>query len=668
MKRTGALRRISELRREIDRHDRLYYAENAPEISDAAYDALRRELEALEREHPDLVTPDSPTQRVGAPPRSSLPPARHLRPMLSLDSTADPGQARAFDERVRRSLERDEIVYTTEPKFDGLSVELVYEDGVLARAATRGDGTTGEEITPNVRTIRTVPLRLAGGRPPAALSVRGEALLPLDGFRELNRRMTEMGESGFANPRNAAAGSLRQLDSRITASRPLVFFAYEIMTIEGGEEPASHADELERLAGWGFLVDRNWKRCEGIDEAIEFHARLSGRREELPFEIDGVVIEVDDMAARASLGVRSRSPRWALALKFEPRREVTTVEDIAVGVGRTGKLTPVALLLPVDVGGVTVSRATLHNAGEVERKDVRRGDRVRIERAGDVIPAVVERIPVPGQKRAEPFVMPDRCPVCGSPVTAEGANHYCTGGLACPAQLKRGIMHFASKGAFDITGLGERTVETLVDRGMVGGVADLFRIRREQLLELDGFADVSADNLVAAIEGAKRIALEKLIYALGIRNVGEHVARILAAHFGSIEALATAREEELTAIREIGPEVASSITGFFGNERGRRTIRELLTLGIAPEAPQRMMKDSPIAGKTFVFTGALETMTRDEAKRLVQALGGRVSSSVGAKTDYVVAGSDPGSKYEKAVKLGVTILSERELRDLARAD
>lgn len=668
MKGTDAQRRAEALRREIEHHDRLYYLEDSPEISDAAYDALRRELEEIEREHPDLVAADSPTQRVGAPPRSSLPPAQHVRPMLSLDSTADPEQARAFDERVRRSLERDAVAYTVEPKFDGLSVELVYRDGVLERAATRGDGTTGEEITPNVRTIRTVPLRLEGGTAPPVLCVRGEALLPLEGFRALNRRMTEMGESGFANPRNAAAGSLRQLDSHITASRPLVFYAYEIMAIEGADPPRTHSEELETLAGRGFLVDGNRTVCEGIEEAIAFHAELASRREELPFEIDGVVIEVDDKAERASLGVRSRSPRWALALKFEPRREVTTVDEIVVGVGRTGKLTPVALLLPVDVGGVTVSRATLHNAGEVERKDVRPGDRVRIERAGDVIPAVVERIPVPGQKRRPPFEMPLNCPVCGSPVAAEGANHYCTGGLACPAQLKRGIMHFASKGAFDITGLGEKTVEALVDLGLVGGVADLFRLERGRLLELDGFAELSADNLIRAIEGSRRIALERLIYALGIRNVGEHVAGILAGHFGSIDALAAAGEEELTQIREIGPEVAASIRGFFTGERGRRTIDELLGLGIVIEAPERTAKDSPLAGKTFVFTGTLETMTRDEAKRLVQSLGGRVSSSVSAKTDYVVAGSDPGSKHEKAVKLGVTVITEAELHALAAGD
>lgn len=395
---------------------------------------------------------------------------------------------------------------------------------------------------------------------------------------------------------------------------------------------------------------------------------LSPAREELPFEIDGVVIAVESMLARGALGARSRSPRWALALKFEPRREITDVEDIVVGVGRTGKLTPVALLKPVDVGGVTVSRATLHNARDLERKDVRRGDRVRIERAGDVIPAVVERIPAEGEKRDEPFAMPTECPVCNSPVEAEGANHYCTGGLSCPAQLKRGIMHFVSKGAFDIDGIGEKTVESMVDLGMLGSVADLFRLERERLLELDGFAERSADNLLAAIESSKDVELARFIYALGIRNVGEHVAGLLAMHCGSLDRVAAATEEELTGIREVGPEVAASATGFFANERNRATVDDLLALGVAPRPPEKIAADLPLAGKSFVFTGSLEGITRSEAKRKVQALGGRVSSSVSAKTDYVVAGSDPGSKYEKAVRLGLTVLSVDDLMALLAED
>ena len=660
--------RIAELRKRIEKHDRLYYIDNDPKISDAAYDELRRELEGLEKAFPELVTDDSPTKRVGAPPRSSLPPAEHLMPMLSLDSTTSADEARAFDERLRKALEKDSVAYTAEPKFDGLSLELVYENGLLTRAATRGDGTTGEDVTPNVRTIRSVPLRLLSDPAPELMSVRGEALLPLNRFRELNRRMTERGEPGFANPRNAAAGALRQLDSRITATRPLTFFAYEIMKMEGALSPETHAGELAVLTGHGFLIDYHWKECDGIEEAIAFHARLTDARDELPFEIDGVVIAVDSKRARLAVGSRSRSPRWALALKFEPRKEITDVEDIVVGVGRTGKLTPVALLKPVDVGGVTVSRATLHNARDLERKDVRPGDRVRIKRAGDVIPAVVERIPVEGQKRKEPFAMPDVCPVCGSAVEAEGANHYCTGGLSCPAQLKRGIMHFVSKGAFDIDGIGGRTIESMVDLGMLDSVADLFRLDRERLLELEGFAEKSADNLLEAIERSKDVELARFIYALGIRNVGEHVAGLLAMQYGSLDAAAAATEEELTGIHEIGPEVAASVTGFFANERNRGTVKDLIAQGVSPRPPEKMTADLPLAGKTFVFTGTLEAITRNEAKRRVQGLGGRVSSSVSAKTDYVVAGNDPGSKYEKAVRLCVTVLSIDDFLSLVEGD
>lgn len=668
MDKAAAKNRIKKLAEQIGRHDRFYYIENAPQISDASYDELRKELEDLEEEFPGLAADDSPTRRIGAPPRSSLPPVDHLMPMLSLGSTTSADEARAFDERLRKALEKDRITYTAEPKFDGLSLELVYENGLLTRGVTRGDGTTGEDVTPNVRTIRSVPLRLLGEPVPTLMSVRGEALLPLDGFRELNRRMTEGDEQGFANPRNAAAGALRQLDSRITATRPLSLFAYEIMRIEGAPAPVSHSGEFAALTGHGFLIDYHWKECEGIEEAIDFHAHLAEAREELPFEIDGVVIEIDSKRDREAVGSRSRSPRWAIALKFEPRREITDVEDIVVGVGRTGKLTPVALLKPVDVGGVTVSRATLHNAHDLERKDVRTGDRVRIKRAGDVIPAVVERIPVPGQKRSEPFSMPAECPVCGSAVEAEGKNHYCTGGFSCPAQLKRGIMHFAAKGAFDIEGLGEKTVESMVDMGMLGSVSDIFRLDRDRLLELDGFAGKSADNLLEAIERSKEIALSRFIYALGIRNVGEHVAGLLAMHCGSLEALAASSADELISIREIGPEAAASVTGFFANERNRKTVDDLLALGVAPQPPERVAADLPLSGKTFVFTGSLEGITRNEAKRSVQALGGRVSSTVSAKTDYVVAGTDPGSKYEKAVRLGLTILSIDEFLSLVKGD
>jgi len=664
MDRSEAQKRIKWLRDEINRHDYLYYVLNSPEISDSEYDKLRRELEELEREFPDLVTPDSPTQRVGALPRGELPVVEHLRQMLSLESAMKESEVRDFANRVFKALGREDVEFTAEPKFDGLSVELVYENGVLVRGATRGDGMSGEDITPNVKTIRTVPLRLRGNSPPVLLAVRGEAIMLLEEFKKLNRYLTERGENTFANPRNAASGSLRQLDSRITAKRPLTFFAYEIMVLEGEAEPPTHYKELKKLESWGFKVDSHRKLCLTIDEAIAFHDKLERERDTLPFEIDGVVIQVNDKSARELLGQRTRSPRWAVAYKFEPRKEITRVEDIVVQVGRTGKLTPVALLKPVDVGGVTVSRATLHNAGEVARKDIRVGDLVKIERAGDVIPAVVERIPEKDRKRSRPFKMPEKCPVCGAPVVEEGAYHFCTGGLSCEAQLKRGISHFVSKSALDIDGLGSKTIEALVDNGLVKSAADIFRLKKEDILTLEGFADKSAENLLSSIESSKKVSLARFLYALGIRNVGEHVARILAERFGSIERLMDAKEEELIAINEVGPEVARCTVSFFSDEKNRKLIKELLDLGIEIEAPEKKEGEAPLAGKIFVFTGGLDSLSRDEAKRIVESLGGRVSSSVSKKTDFVVAGKDPGSKFEKAKKLGVKIIDEGEFKNM----
>jgi DNA ligase (NAD+) len=664
MDRRRAERRATELREEILEHDHLYYVENSPSISDEAYDGLRRELEAIEREFPDLRTPDSPTQRVGAPVRGELPTVVHLRPMLSLESASSAEEAREFDGRTKRNLERESVRYTAEPKFDGLSIELVYERGVLERASTRGDGTRGEGITPNIRTIGAVPLRLRGNDRPPLAAVRGEALMPLPDFLKLNKWMIERGQQPFANPRNAAAGSLRQLDPGITAQRPLTFFAYEIVTVEGERPPETHAAELERLAEWGFRIDPHWRICRDIDEALAFHAKLQEKRDTLPFEIDGIVIQVDVKGDRERLGSRTRSPRWALALKFPPRREITTVEEIIVQVGRTGKLTPVALLKPVDVSGVTVSRATLHNAGEVAKKDIRAGDRVRIERAGDVIPAVVERIEEKRKRRSAPFEMPETCPVCGSPVSSEGAYHYCTGGVSCSAQLIRGIDHFASRRAFDIDGLGHRTVEALVAKGIVKSLPDLFSLEKESLLGLEGFADRSAENLIASIDRSKRITLDRFVYALGIRNVGEHVARILSEHFGTLAALQGAGYEDLLPIRDVGPEVARSISAFFSDRRARRLLARLIEFGVVVEESAAPSGAGPLEGKTFVFTGSMERFTRDEAKRIVESHGGRVSSSVSGKTDYVVAGSEPGSKLEKANSLGVRVLTERGFEEL----
>jgi DNA ligase (NAD+) len=665
MDRRRAEKRAKELREEMLHHDYLYYIDGRPSISDEGYDDLRRELERIERAFPDLATPDSPTQRVGAPPRSELPTVEHLRPMLSLESASTPDEAREFDQRIKRSIDSESAPYVAEPKFDGLSIELVYEDGVLARAATRGDGSRGEEITPNVRTIGAVPLRLRENSPPRLAAVRGEALMLLGEFLQLNKWMTERGLQAFANPRNAAAGSLRQLDSHVTAQRPLTFFAYEIMAVEGGPAPETHTDELDTLSRWGFRVDPHRRLCRDIDEALRFHGELYEKRDSLPFEIDGIVIQLDSKAQSAALGTRTRSPRGALALKFPPRREITTVEDIVVQVGRTGKLTPVALLKPVDVSGVTVSRATLHNAGEVAKKDIRRGDRVRIERAGDVIPAVVERIAEKGKRRSASFRMPEDCPVCGARVVEDGAYHFCSGGPSCSAQLTRGIAHFASRGALDIEGLGFKTIETLVERGIVQSLPDLFTLKREALLELDGFADKSADNLLAAIDRSKRrLQLGRFIYALGIRNVGEHTARVLADHFGTLAAIEETTEEELMQIREIGPEVARSVSGFFADAGTQLMIGRLMQLGVEPAEAGRRPKPGLLAGKTFVFTGALERRTRDEARQLVESLGGRAAASVSRKTDYLVAGADAGSKLDKARSLGVTILTEKEFEAL----
>lgn len=657
-------RRAKELRGEILHHDHLYYVENNPAISDKRYDELRRELEAIELEYPALVTPDSPTQRVGVPPLSELPTVDHLGPMLSLESVSDPDEAREFDRRTQKALESAELEYTAEPKFDGLSIELVYQGGVLIRASTRGDGRRGEEITPNIRTIGAVPLRLDAEPPPPTAAVRGEVIMPLADFQRLNRLMIERGRQPFANPRNAAAGSLRQLDSRITAERPLTFFAYEIMFLDGYDEPATHTEELETLAAWGFRVDSHSLLCTGIEQIISFHAALEEKRDSLSFEIDGIVIKLNSKSDRGRLGARSRSPRWALALKFQSRREITTVEDIVVQVGRTGKLTPVALLKPVDVSGVTVSRATLHNAGEVAKKDIRVGDRVRIERAGDVIPAVVERLPEKNKRRPAPFAMPESCPVCSSRIEEKGAYHFCTGGIACPAQLTRGIAHFASRGTFDIDGLGYKRIVMLVERGLVQSLPDLFTLDRDRLIELEGFAETSADNLLEAIEASKRISLGRFLFALGISNVGEHVSRVLARHFGTLEALLGASEEELVAIHEVGPEVAGSISGFFGETRNKDMIDRLLHLGIEIEETEPETGLRPFEGTIFVFTGTLERLTRDEAKQIVESLGGRVSSSVGKKTGYLVAGPGAGSKLDRARELGVTVLTEEEFEKL----
>ena len=665
------LARLIALRDEIRRHDYLYYVKDRPEISDSQYDRLFRELIELEQAHPELVTPDSPSQRVGAPPLQELLKVPHEQPMLSLDSIVEQSEVLAFDQRMKRELETLSVEYSVEPKFDGLSVELVYDHGIFTRGATRGDGTTGEDVTVNLRTIRSLPLQLhAQSGFPDHLVVRGEVYMRLDDFQALNRRMTERGDEAFANPRNAASGSLRQLDSTITATRPLVVTCYEIMAHVQAPCHRHIGMSWRRWPSGVSLCRRIGDLCASIDDVMAFHRETESMRDQLPYEIDGVVVKVNRRDWQSRLGMKSRSPRWAIAYKFTPRKEITVVQDIVVSVGRTGTLTPVALLKPVEVGGVTISRATLHNADEVARKDIRIGDTVKVERAGDVIPAIAERVPIPGEQRTSPFRMPDHCPVCGSSVGREGAYFYCTGQLVCGAQLKGAIEHFASKHALNIEGLGKKTVAQLVDQELVRSLADLYRLTKDDLVKLDGFADRSATLLLESIAGSKTVSLDRFLMGLGIRQVGQHIAKVLAREFGSLEEIMSADRERFQQIREIGPEISESLAVYWSEPRNREVIAQLQKSGVqvAPGLATGDRRKSPLAGKTFVFTGGLDHFTRDDAQQAVETMGGRVSSSVSKKTSYVVVGRDPGSKLEQARTLGVTILTEQEFASLIGKD
>ena len=664
------LSRLHALRDQIRHHDYLYYVKDRPDISDSQYDRLFRELIELEQAHPELATPDSPSQRVGAPPLHELAKVPHEQPMLSLDSIVEQSEVLAFDQRMKRELETMSVEYSIEPKFDGLSIELVYDHGIFTRGATRGDGTTGEDVTVNLRTIRSLPLQLqVDSGIPDHLVVRGEVYMRLDDFQAFNRRMIERGDEAFANPRNAASGSLRQLDSTITATRPLVVTCYEIMGMSGSMPP-THWDELETLAQWGLPVPTHRRLCPLIEGVMAFHLETESIRDTLPYEIDGVVVKVNRRDWQSRLGMKSRSPRWAIAYKFAPRKEISVVQDIVVSVGRTGTLTPVALLKPVEVGGVTISRATLHNADEVARKDIRIGDTVKVERAGDVIPAIAERVPIPGEQRSNPFCMPDHCPICGSRVGREGAYFYCTGQLVCGAQLKGAIEHFASKHALNIEGLGKKTVAQLVDKELVRSLADLYRLTTDDLLKLDGFADRSATLLLTSIAGSKTVSLDRFLMGLGIRQVGQHIAKVLAREFGSLHDILSADRERLQQIREIGPEISDSLVAYCAEPRNREVIKQLKKSGVevGPGLATGDRRKSQLAGKTFVFTGGLDHFTRDDAQQAVERVGGRVSSSVSKKTSYVVAGRDPGSKLEQAHTLGVTILTEQEFASLIGAD
>ncbi len=660
------LARLRELREQIQHHDQLYYLKDRPEISDIAYDQLFQELQSLEAEFPSLLTPDSPTQRVGGAPLEQFQKAKHEFPLLSLDSHVDVADVRAFDQRVLRELDIDSVEYTVEPKYDGLSVELIYEEGTFIRGSTRGDGIVGEDITVNLRTIRALPLQLHQPEAiPTKVIVRSEVYIPLEDFHVLNTRLIQDGEEPFANPRNAAAGSLRQLDSRLTADRPLTLTCYDLKT-QTNERPATHWEAVTKLGEWGLPIPQHRQRCQSIDEVIAFHTDIELQRNQLPFEIDGIVVKVDRYVWQQALGEKSRSPRWAMAFKFPPRQEITKVDQIIVSVGRTGALTPIAILNPVEIGGVTVSRASLHNIDEVVRKDIRPGDTIKVERAGDVIPDVVERIDVPGEQRAEPFTPPTQCPVCQSHTIQEGPILFCTGQTVCSAQLKGALELYVSKGAMNIEGLGRKTVAQLVDEGLVQDLADFYSLTKDQLFTLEGFAEKSATQLLEGIEKSKQAPLPRFIFGLGIRNVGAHIAQVLAKHFGSLDNLRTAPKESLELIHEIGPEIASSVESFFQEPKNLSVLQRMEELGVTVEIidTSPLSADQPLSGKIFVLTGTLEGFSRQEAKQQIETLGGRVTSSVSKQTDYVVAGSEPGSKLDKAQALGVTVLNEEGFGNL----
>ncbi len=662
------LARVKELRDKIHYHNYRYYVLDDPVISDAEFDRLLSELTRLEADYPALITPDSPTQRVGAAPLDKFETVPHRVPMLSLENAFTEGEARDFEDRLKRFLRTPEgFDYVVEPKMDGVAVELVYAGGRLKVGSTRGDGYRGENVTQNLKTIHTIPLTLLSRdlTPPDLLEVRGEVYIDLGEFQKLNDDRLAKGEPAFANPRNAAAGSLRQLDPGITASRPLKIYCYGVGQVQGPSFK-SHWEILQGLKAWGLRVNPLIERRQGIEAAIEYHRDLERQRHGLPYEIDGVVIKVDELALQERLGTKTRSPRWALAYKFAATQATTRVLNIVVNVGRTGAITPMAVMEPVEVGGVTVSRATLHNEDEVARKDVRVGDTVLIQRAGDVIPEVVKVILEERPADAQPFRMPSHCPVCGAKlVRPPGEAVTRCPNPDCLGALRRGILHFAGKSAMDIDGLGEKIIDQLIDQGLVKEIADLYRLSEADLVPLERFAEKSASNLVDSIKKSKEVHLARFIYALGIRYVGEATAQLLARHFHSLENLEAATEEELLHVEGVGPQVAGSIREYFQNLRNDKLIRDLLSLGVAPQAPEAPPQTA-LAGKTFVFTGGLARFSREEAKALVGARGGRVSSSVSAKTDYVVAGADPGSKYTKARDLGVAILNEDEFEDLLK--
>ncbi|MDZ4076312.1 MAG: NAD-dependent DNA ligase LigA [Hylemonella sp.] len=667
------LQRVQELHRLLHHHAHRYYVLDAPEIPDGEYDRLFRELQAIEAAHPELLTPDSPTQRVGGKPLDHFASVRHAVPMLSIRTETDTeaSGAQNFDARVRRELGLGEadppVEYAAEPKFDGLALNLRYEQGQLVQAATRGDGEVGEDVTQNIRTIGQIPLRLPAGVP-SVLEVRGEVYLRRDDFESLNEKQREKGEKTFVNPRNAAAGAVRQLDPAIAAQRPLSFFAYGLGEVTPGAlHFQSHHDLMQGLKAWGFPVCEHVTLARGAEELVAYHQRIGALRDSLPYDIDGVVYKVNGLALQQQLGFVTREPRWAVAHKYPAQEMLTTVLAIEVQVGRTGKLTPVAKLAPVFVGGVTVTNATLHNEDEARRKDVRVGDTVIVRRAGDVIPEVVAVLPEKRQPGAEIFTMPRICPVCGSAAVREEdeADYRCTGGLFCSAQRKQAILHFAQRRAVEVEGLGEKLVDQLVDGGVVKTLPDLYRLGLVALASLERMADKSAQNIVDALETSKQTTLPRFIFGLGIRHVGEATAKALARHFGKLDAIMDASEDQLLQVPDVGPVVAQSIHTFFQQAHNREVVEQLRACGLRwEEGEPSPAAQLPLAGKTFVLTGTLPTLSREQAKEMLETAGAKVAGSVSKKTDYVVAGEEAGSKLDKARELGVTVLDEAGLRAL----